>query len=357
MESVDTSSMLANKILVGLQFSRIRTQFIALAILLSLSLGFIGCGKEDNELIVYSSRTSSLVQPILEQYAADTGTNINVKYASTASIVATLLEEGNNARPDVVYLADPAGWAVLSKEKFMAELPDNLLNKVDKRFRSNQGEWVGISGRSKVVVYNTKTIDPNKDLPQSIMDFTDPKWKGRIGWAPTHGEWQITPMAIRIEKGEKAAQSWLEGVKANQPRVYPNLISIVHAAGQGEIDVGFVNHYYVPRFIQEEGPEFGARNHYLGKGDPGAVIDVAAAGIIKSTTNREHAEAFVEYMLGHEAQTYFSEQTHEYPLSAGVKPSGDLPPLDSLDPPNINPAELSQLEATLKMLRDAAIIP
>ena len=357
MESVDTSSMLANKILVGLQFSRIRTQFIALAILLSLSLGFIGCGKEDNELIVYSSRTSSLVQPILEQYAADTGTNINVKYASTASIVATLLEEGNNARPDVVYLADPAGWAVLSKEKFMAELPDNLLNKVDKQFRSNQGEWVGISGRSKVVVYNTKTIDPNKDLPQSIMDFTDPKWKGRIGWAPTHGEWQITPMAIRIEKGEKAAQSWLEGVKANQPRVYPNLISIVHAAGQGEIDVGFVNHYYVPRFIQEEGPEFGARNHYLGKGDPGAVIDVAAVGIIKSTTNREHAEAFVEYMLGHEAQTYFSEQTHEYPLSAGVKPSGDLPPLDSLDPPNINPAELSQLEATLKMLRDANIIP
>ena len=354
---MDTSSMLANKILVGLQFSRIRTQFIALAILLSLSLGFIGCGKEDNELIVYSSRTSSLVQPILEQYAADTGTNINVKYASTASIVATLLEEGNNARPDVVYLADPAVWAVLSKEKFMAELPDNLLNKVDKRFRSNQGEWVGISGRSKVVVYNTKTIDPNKDLPQSIMDFTDPKWKGRIGWAPTHGEWQITPMAIRIEKGEKAAQSWLEGVKANQPRVYPNLISIVHAAGQGEIDVGFVNHYYVPRFIQEEGPEFGARNHYLGKGDPGAVIDVAAVGIIKSTTNREHAEAFVEYMLGHEAQTYFSEQTHEYPLSAGVKPSGDLPPLDSLDPPNINPAELSQLEATLKMLRDADIIP
>ena len=126
MESVDTSSMLANKILVGLQFSRIRTQFIALAILLSLSLGFIGCGKEDNELIVYSSRTSSLVQPILEQYATDTGTDIRVKYASTASIVATLLEEGNNVRPDVVYLADPAGWAVLSEGKILSELPDKL---------------------------------------------------------------------------------------------------------------------------------------------------------------------------------------------------------------------------------------
>ena len=322
-----------------------------------MTLGFLGCGKGNNELIVYSSRTSSLVQPILEQYAANTGTDINVKYASTASIVATLLEEGDNVRPDVVYLADPAGWAVLSEGKLLSELPDKLLNKVDDKFRSDQGEWVGISGRSKVVVYNTKTIDPNKDLPQSIMDFTDPKWKGRIGWAPTHGEWQITPMAIRIEKGEDAARSWLEGVKANQPRVYPNLISIVHAAGQGEIDVGFVNHYYVPRFIQEEGSGFGARNHYLGKGDPGAVIDVAAVGVIKSAENKDRAEGFVEYMLGTEAQTYFSEQTHEYPLIAGVKPSGDLPPLDSLDPPDINPGELSQLEATLRMLRDADIIP
>lgn len=354
---VDTSSMLASKIMAGLQFSRVRTQFIALAILLSLTLGFVGCGEDDNELTVYSSRTSSLVQPLLEQYAADTGTNINVKYASTASIVATLLEEGSNVRPDVVYLADPAGWALLSEEKFLSELPDNLLNKVDKRFRSTEGEWVGLSGRSKVVVYNTETIDPNTDLPQSIMDFTDPKWKGRIGWAPTHGEWQITPMAIRIEKGEEAARSWLEGVKANQPRVYPNLISIVYAAGQGEIDVGFVNHYYVPRFVKEEGPDFGARNHYLGKGDPGAVIDVAAVGIIKSTENQDTAERFVEYMLSSEAQTYFAEQTHEYPLSAGVRPSGDLPPLDSLDPPDINPAELSQLQATLKMLRDADIIP
>ncbi|GIS94925.1 MAG: hypothetical protein CM1200mP22_21620 [Dehalococcoidia bacterium] len=78
--------------------------------------------------------------------------------------------------------------------------------------------------------------------------------------------------------------------KANQPRVYPNLISIVYAAGQGEIDVGFVNHYYVPRFVKEEGPDFGARNHYLGKGDPGAVIDVAAVGIIKSTENQDTAE-------------------------------------------------------------------
>jgi iron(III) transport system substrate-binding protein len=322
-----------------------------------LVLAGCGGGSSNQELVIYSSRTQSLVQPLLEQYAEQTGTNIRVRYGNTASIVATLLEEGQNSPADVLYLAEPSGWAVLSEAGLLSNLPDNLLEKVDPRFRSSQGEWVGTSGRSKVVVYNTENIVPERDLPQSIMDFTDPKWKGRIGWAPTHGEWQILLMAIRIEEGEEAARRWLEGIKANEPETYPNLISIVQAVADGEVDVGFVNHYYVPRFIAEEGEDFRARNYYLGNGDPGAVIDVAGVAIPQSSNLREAAERFVEYMLDVEAQQYFAQETHEYPLSAGVPPAGDLPPLSSLDPPSIDPGELSELESTQRLLRETGIIP
>jgi iron(III) transport system substrate-binding protein len=329
-----------------------------LAVCFCLSV-LAGCGgaSSNQELVIYSSRTQSLVQPLLEQYAEQTGTNIRVRYANTASIVATLLEEGQNSPSDVLYLAEPSGWATLAEAGLLSPLPDNLLEKVDSRFRSPQGEWVGTSGRSKVVVYNTENIVPERDLPQSIMDFTDPKWKGRIGWAPTHGEWQILLMAIRIEEGEEAARRWLEGIKANEPETYPNLISIVQAVADGEVDVGFVNHYYVPRFIAEEDEDFRARNYYLGNGDPGAVVDVAGVAIHQSTDLRETAESFVAYMLDVEAQQYFAQETHEYPLSAGVPPAGDLPPLDSLDPPAINPADLSELESTQRLLREAGIIP
>jgi iron(III) transport system substrate-binding protein len=125
----------------------------------------------------------------------------------------------------------------------------------------------------------------------------------------------------------------------------------------GEVDVGFVNHYYVPRFMEEQGEDFGARNHYLGQADPGAVIDVAGVAIHQSTDVRGEAEDFVEYMLSVEAQQYFAQETHEYPLSAGVQPSGDLPPLSSLDPPPINLSDLSDLEGTLNLLREADVIP
>jgi iron(III) transport system substrate-binding protein len=329
-----------------------------LAVCLCL-LVLAGCGgaSSDQELVIYSSRTQSLVQPLLEQYAEQTGTNIRVRYANTSSIVATLLEEGQNSPADVLYLAEPSGWAALAEAGLLSPLPENLLEKIDSRFRSPQGEWVGTSGRSKVVVYNTENIIPERDLPQSIMDFTDPKWKGRIGWAPTHGEWQILLMAIRIEEGEEAARRWLEGIKANEPETYPNLISIVQAVADGEVDVGFVNHYYVPRFIAEEGEDFGARNYYLGGGDPGAVVDVAGVAIHQSTDLRETAESFVAYMLDVKAQQYFAQETHEYPLSAGVPPAGDLPPLNSLDPAAINPADLSELESTQRLLRETGIIP
>jgi iron(III) transport system substrate-binding protein len=337
--------------------SRLLCLVVLLLPLVTAVLTGCGAGSGGEELVVYSSRTSSLVQPLLEQYAQQTGTDIRVRYAATASIVGTLLEEGENSPADVIYLAEPSGWGVLAKEGLLSDLPNRLLEKVDPRFRSPQGEWVGTSGRSKVIVYNTETIDPERDLPQSIMDFADSKWRGRIGWAPTHGEWQISLTAIRLLRGEDAARQWLEGIIANEPRTYPNLISIVQGAANGEVDVGFVNHYYVARFMEEAGEGFGARNHYLGQGDPGAVIDVAGVAIHRSTGVQEAAENFVEYMLGAEAQRYFAQATHEYPVSAGVPPAGDLPPLSSLDPPQLDLSDLGDLQGTLDLLRETGVIP
>jgi iron(III) transport system substrate-binding protein len=335
--------------------ARLLAGLTVLTLLAAMTLA--ACGRGDAEtLVIYSSRTRSLVQPLLEHFAADTGININVRYDTTASIIATLREEGANARADVVYLAEPSGWAALSEAGLLAALPEDITEQVAPAFRSKRDEWVGLSGRSKVVVYNTEHVDPAHDLPASIMDFTDPRWRGRIGWAPTHGEWQITLTAIRLLHGDAAALAWLEGIKANEPRTYPNLISIVQAVASGEVDVGFVNHYYVLRLIEETGEDFGARNAFLGAGDAGAVVDVAAAGIIANTDVQQAAQRFIRYMLSAEAQGYFATETREYPLAAGVEPVDELPPLDELAPPDIDLDGLGDLEGTLRLLREAGVI-
>lgn len=334
-----------------------RLRWILLVAALALGTAASACGGGDDTLTIYSGRSQTLVHPLLEQFIEESGMSVRIRYAGSAVIASTILEEGDNTPADVVFLQDPGSLGSLSAAGVLAELPDELLSKVDPAFRSPVGEWVGTSGRARTVVYNTSAIDPGADLPASIRDFTDPKWRGRIGWAPRNASFQSFVTAFRVKWGEAAAREWLIGIRDNGARDYPNNITTVDAVSKGEVDVGFVNHYYLQRFLAEEGPGYGARNHFLGGGDPGALVLVAGAGMIEDTGNREGAERFLEFLLSETAQSYFSETTKEYPLLAGVQPDAGLPPLSTLEPPSVDLGSLSDIQGTQDLLREVEIIP
>jgi iron(III) transport system substrate-binding protein len=306
-------------------------------------------------LTIYSGRNEELIGELIKQYQDQTGVTVNVKYGDTAELAATILEEGDNSPADLFFAQDAGALGALAKEDRLAALPDEILNKVDQRFRSAEGEWVGVSGRARVVVFNTKTLTET-DLPASILEFTDPKWKGRLGWAPTNGSFQAFVTALRVLEGEDKARQWLEGIKANEPKVYEGNGAIVKAVGAGEIDAGFVNHYYVFREIKEQGEGFGARNYFLKDGDPGALVNVAGAGILKTSKNPVAAGNFVNFLLSPTAQQYFSEKTYEYPLIQGVEPNAALPALSEIQTPNLDLSKLDDLQGTLKLLQDVGIL-
>ena len=307
------------------------------------------------ELTVYSGRNEELVGPLIEQYEAATGAKINVKYGDTAELAATILEEGANSPADVFFAQDAGALGALAQEDRLQKLPDSLTNLVDERFRSPENEWVGVSGRARVVVYNTKTLTET-DLPESIFGFTDPKWKGRIGWAPTNGSFQSFVTALRQIEGEERAREWLQGIQANEPKVYEGNTPIVKAVGAGEIDIGFVNHYYLFRQLKEQGEGFSARNYFLKNGDPGALVNVAGAGILTSTKNQEAAEEFVSFLLSKDAQEYFASQTYEYPLTSEVAPNAALPALDEIQTPQLDLSRLEDLQGTLELLQELGIL-
>ena len=313
--------------------------------------------ERDRSLTVYSGRSQSLVHPLLEAYGEQTGVAIRVKYAGSASTAATLLEEGDNTPADVVFLQDPGSLGSLAAAGMLTELPQATLDKVDARFRDPNGRWIGTSGRARTIIYNTETINPETDLPASILDYTAEEWKRRVGWAPRNGSFQSFVTVLRLQLGEDGAREWLEGMKDNDAQEYPNNVSIVQAAANGEVDVGFVNHYYLERFLEEHGPGFKARNHFIGNGDPGALVLVAGVGILQASENRSTAEEFVEYLLSEPAQEYFASETKEYPVAAGIEPVGDIPSLASLDPPDVDLGSLSDLEGTIELLREVGVLP
>lgn len=315
------------------------------------------CGGEDGEqLTIYSGRTEELVKPILDRFADETGIDIQVRYGDTAELASAILEEGDNSPADVYFAQDAGALGALVAEGRLAKLPDSILERVGPGFRARGGEWVGISGRARVVVYNTTKLAP-EDLPDTIDGFTDERWRGRIGWAPTNGSFQSFVTAYRVLKGDDAAEAWLRGIQANDPTVYPNNAAAVEGVARGEVDVAFVNHYYLFRFLAEEGDDFPARNHFLSGGDPGALINVAGVGILESSDNKEAAQQFIEFMLSDEAQQYFSDETYEYPLVEGVKPNEDLPPLESIGHPDIDLNALEDLQGTQRLLQETGVLP
>ena len=334
----------------------------ALLTLLFAGLVAAACGSDSpatgaesgGSLVVYSGRSESLVGPIIEQFEGASGIDVSVKYGSTPEIAATILEEGKNTPADIFFAQDPGGLGALAD--IMAPLPDDLLQLVPSWARSPESRWVGLSARARTIVYNRESLS-EADLPGSISEFTDPKWKGRLGWAPTNASFQTMVTSMRVLWGEQRTREWLNGIMANAPQMYPKNTPIVAAAASGEIEVGFVNHYYLHRFIQEDGEDFGARNYYMADRGPGSLMMVAGAGILESAKNRASAERFLRFMLSKVAQQYFAGQTFEYPLVEGVNTHRLLVPLSELNNPEIDMASLGDIKGTQSLMRELGIIP
>ncbi|MGY6500543.1 MAG: iron ABC transporter substrate-binding protein [Acidimicrobiales bacterium] len=311
-------------------------------------------GGDGGTLVVYSGRSEELVQPIIDRFTEDTGIEVEVRYGDTAEMAGLILTEGDNSPADVYYGQDAGALGALASAGRLVELPDDVLEVVPPALRSDDGQWVGLSGRARVVVYNTDMLSED-DLPDSILDFTDPEWNGRIGWAPTNGSFQAFVTALRVLEGEDGAREWLEGIVANSPEAYSNNTSTVEAVAAGEVEVGFVNHYYLYRYLAEN-PDYTAANKYYSDGDPGALINVAGAGILDTSDQQELALQLIEYLLSAEAQECFAQETFEIPVREGVATAADLPDLDSLTLPEIDLDRLEDLEGTLALLIDVGAL-
>jgi iron(III) transport system substrate-binding protein len=324
----------------------------------TLALALVGCGGDDagsgdGRLTVYSGREEELVGPLLELFEESSGIDLEVRYGDSAELAATIAEEGENSPADVFFAQDPGSLGALEQEDLLAELPDDALERVPERFRDPDGRWVGTSGRVRVIAYNTEELSET-EVPDSVFDLTDPRWKGKIGFPPTNASFQAFVTAMRLSAGEERTREWLEGLEANDPKTYESNTPTVEAVAAGEIELGLVNHYYL-YVVKEEQPDAPVANKYLGSGDPGALVSVAGTAILESTDDEDAAREFVEYLLSDEGQRFYSEEAEEaeYPLVAGVEPKAGLPPLESLEGPDVQlDAFGPELERTLELLNE-----
>lgn len=315
-----------------------------------------GCAKEttpangEESITVYSGRSEDLISPLLEQFSAETGIPIEVRYSDSASLAAQILEEGTNVQADVFFSQDAGALGALSEAGALKTLNTDITDLVDSKYRAVDNSWVGVSGRSRVLSYDPRQVSA-AELPKSIFDLADPKWKGKIGISPTNASFQSAVTAMRVLKGEADTLAWLKAMKTNAVLFEKNA-QILEAVEAGEIAAGLINHYYWFERATEVGEDkMNSKIAWFETGDVGNLINVAGAGAL---TDKPEAQTFIKWLLGKSAQTFFVEKTAEYSLT-GIPAQASLPALATLPAVKIDLSALAPLAATLELIRDAGL--
>ena len=313
-------------------------------------------GASDRKLTLYSGRNETLVQPLVDAFEAESGIDVEVRYGGTAELAAQLVEEGDRT-PAHVFLAQDAGaLGVLARDGGALALPRATLDLVDDDFRDADGRWVGVTGRARVLAFDSRAVSPDA-LPESVFDLVEPEWKGRVGIAPTNASFQSFVTAMRVTEGEERTAEFLAALKANDPQVRERNGVIVSDIEAGKIAVGLVNHYYLYEKATEAGvaPEaLNTRLHFFDDGDIGGLVNVSGVAL---TTNQPDADgqAFIDHLLSPAGQEYFATKTYEYPLVDGIATAPGLPALDELDSPDVDLNDLESLAASIEMIKEAGL--
>jgi iron(III) transport system substrate-binding protein len=335
-----------------------------LVAVVALALVGSACGSETDSsvngdgssapVVVYSGRSEALVGELFVAFTNETGIEVDVRYGDSGEMAALVLTEGSSSPADLFFSQDAGALGAVEEASLFATLPSETLSLVESKYSSQKGNWVGTSGRARVVVYNPSLVDTP---PAGIDDLLDPKWSGKIGYAPTNASWQSFVTALRVTRGEDATRTWLQGFAANKPVAYEKNAVVRDAVNSGDVALGLTNHYYLYEKIAAEGTAaVVAKNHYFVNGDVGGLVNVAGVGMLQSSKNQKSALALINYLLSPAGQGYFAQKSFEYPLVAGIAQYAELPALVDLNSPNIDLSDLKSIALTQEMLEEVGLL-
>lgn len=302
-------------------------------------------------LTVYSGRNEQLIAPLLAQFTAETGVAVQVVYGDTAAIANQILEEGANSPADVYIAQDAGALGALAKAGALSVLPSDITERVPADFQSADGYWVGLSARARVLVYNPAQVEAlGLALPTSLLDLTKPEYSGLVGWAPANASFQSNVTAMRLLLGEDITAQWLADMVANGAVSFGSSNTNLNlAVANGEVVFGITNHYYMHN-LKKETPDLNLEQATFAAGDAGSLVNIAGAGVLNTSDQKGLAQRLVLYLLGNSAQTYFTQNTSEYPMVDGIETNPALIPLANFGLPALNLSDLDDLAGTLALI-------
>ena len=312
---------------------------------------------QPEDVVIYTSRKKAVIDPILQRFASETGMSVSVQYGDARQLATTIRTEGEQTDADLFWAHDLGAIDTLQQDSLLVSLSDSLLEQVAPMLQGGDDTWVATSTRARMLVYAPSRADSGKSLPSSVIDLADSTYAGRVGWVPEDESFQLFVAALSQQAGRDSTQAWLQAMKEQGAKRYPNDLALIQALADGEVDYGLVN---TPSFQRAKAQQdtLAVEQAFFADGDPGNLISMAGVALLKNSDQQERALRFIDYLLSRETQQRITENSYEYPVRSGVLPDTVGVPLNRLfsRAPIASSSQRSSLKEARTMLRKLNLI-
>ncbi len=331
----------------------------ALACILLAGCGGSQSGAAGNSITLYSGQHPQTTDKLIAAFEKQTGITVDVRSDDEDVLAAQIMTEGSRSPADIFFAENSPPLQFLQDKGLLARVKSATLAATPAKYNSARGDWVGISARVSVLIYNPRLIASGQ-LPTSVLQLADSRYKGKLALAAGETDFQPIVTSVLRSQGQAATLRWLTGLRANATgHTYPSNETVVSDVNRGTAAFGIINQYYWYRMRSEIGA---AATHsqlaYFAPHDPGYVIDVSGAAALKASTHRAAAQKFLAFLVGKQAQEIIGAQSasYEYPLAAGLTTAAPETPFSKLQPNAITIGELGDGSQAVALLRQAGLL-
>jgi iron(III) transport system substrate-binding protein len=324
-----------------------------------------GCGGSASgsslSITLYNGQHEQTADSLVAGFEKATGITVNVRNDDEDILADQVVTEGARSPADVIWTENSPALEYLQSKGLLAKVDPSTLARTPAEYDSPAGDWVGVSARVSVLIYNPGLITKSQ-LPTSVLQLASPRYRGKLAFAAGETDFQPIVTAVVRAYGAAAALRWLDGIKANAgSHIYPDNETIADEVNRGAVAFGVVNQYYWYRMRAE----LGASNmhsditHFAPR-DPGYVVDISSAGILKSSKHQAAAQKFLAYLVSRQGQDIIANPaksiSFEYPIASGVITQAPETPFSQLRPYPITIAELGDGANAIALLKQAGLL-
>jgi len=323
-------------------------------------------GAAQPSITLYSGQHEQTTESLVTAFEKKTGIQVNIRYNDEDVFADEIVAEESHPQADVFYTENSPALEYLQGKGLLAKVDPSTLAHTPSKYNSPLGDWVAISARVSVIIYNPSLIAKSQ-LPTTVLQLANQKYKGKVALANAESDFQPVVTAVDRAYGNATALKWLKGLAANAgpDHTYPDNETITDEVNRGAVAFGVVNQYYWYRMRAEIGASnMHSKIAYFAPHDPGYVLDVSGAAVLKSSKHMAQAQKFLAFLVSKSGQEIIADSgdstgqsiSFEYPLADGVKTKAPETPFSRLQPYPITVPELGNGSTAITLLREAGIL-